>query len=324
MASFFWRIASCLLLAAIGYSTQIIRFEDNPIIRPEMVLHDPVVNINGPSLIKVPEWLPHRLGNYYLYFANHRGPHIHLAYADTLRGPWKLSPQEPLSVNDVAVVNNEILDQRSHVASPDIYIDEVHHKIRMYFHFRLPNLGHRSSVAESSDGVNFTIRQGSIGKTYMRHWVYNNAFYFVDKKGRLSCSIDGLTNFEPGGKQIYEKTFDEQTHAYLRHTALRLVGNKLKIFFTRIGDAPESILQSTIKLNADWSSWQPSAPRLIAQPETIYEGVDLPIEPSKKGDAKTRLHQLRDPAIFVEKDDVYLLYAVAGENGIAIAKLVKQ
>ena len=29
-------------------------------------------NINGPSLIEAPEWLPQKLGRYYLYFANHK------------------------------------------------------------------------------------------------------------------------------------------------------------------------------------------------------------------------------------------------------------
>jgi len=33
------------------------------------------------------------------------------------------------------------------------------------------------------------------------------------------------------------------------------------------------------------------------------------------------VNQLRDPAIFEEDDRVYLLYAVAGESGIAIAEI---
>ena len=31
--------------------------------------------------------------------------------------------------------------------------------------------------------------------------------------------------------------------------------------------------------------------------------------------------KLRDPAVFVEGDHVYLLYSVAGESGIAIAEV---
>ena len=33
------------------------------------------------------------------------------------------------------------------------------------------------------------------------------------------------------------------------------------------------------------------------------------------------VNQLRDPAIFEENGEVYLLYAVAGESGIGIARL---
>ena len=47
-------------------------------------------NINGPSLIRVPDWIPSALGKYYLYFAHHQGTYIRLAYADQLEGPWRL------------------------------------------------------------------------------------------------------------------------------------------------------------------------------------------------------------------------------------------
>ena len=49
-------------------------------------------NINGPSLIQAPQWLSDtetgRLGEYYLYFAHHKGRHIRLAHADRPSGPW--------------------------------------------------------------------------------------------------------------------------------------------------------------------------------------------------------------------------------------------
>jgi hypothetical protein len=34
-----------------------------------------------------------------------------------------------------------------------------------------------------------------------------------------------------------------------------------------------------------------------------------------------RVNQLRDPALFEENGVVYLLYAVAGESGIALARV---
>ena len=64
------------------------RLENNPIILPHMdekMGH----NINGPSLIQIPEWVENPLGKYYLYFACHNGKYIRLAYADELAGNWK-------------------------------------------------------------------------------------------------------------------------------------------------------------------------------------------------------------------------------------------
>ena len=65
------------------------RLLDDPIIAPD--LHPSIgKNIQGPSLIRVPDWVESRLGTYYLYFADHKGSYIRLAYADDLRGPWKV------------------------------------------------------------------------------------------------------------------------------------------------------------------------------------------------------------------------------------------
>src|ERR1700743_982529 len=63
------------------------RLLERPIISPEL---DPSIgaNIQGPSAIRVPEWVPGRFGAYYLYFADHKGSYIRLAYADRVTGPW--------------------------------------------------------------------------------------------------------------------------------------------------------------------------------------------------------------------------------------------
>ena len=57
-------------------------------------------NINGPSLIKVPDWIENPLGQYYLYFAHHQGTHIRLAYADRLEGPWTTHAPGTLQLED--------------------------------------------------------------------------------------------------------------------------------------------------------------------------------------------------------------------------------
>ena len=49
------------------------------------------MNIQGPSLIEVPDWVEDPLGRYYLYFADHKGLYIRLAYADNPLGPWTVT-----------------------------------------------------------------------------------------------------------------------------------------------------------------------------------------------------------------------------------------
>ena len=64
---------------------------DNGLIIPPNLSNEIGSNVQGPSLIKVPEWINNKLGNSYLYFADHKGDHIRLAYSDTLQGPWKIN-----------------------------------------------------------------------------------------------------------------------------------------------------------------------------------------------------------------------------------------
>ena len=74
-----------------------IRLLDRPIITPD--LHPSIGrNIQGPSVIRVPDWVEHRLGDYYLYFADHKGSYIRLAYANQLTGPWTIHPPGSLQL----------------------------------------------------------------------------------------------------------------------------------------------------------------------------------------------------------------------------------
>ena len=74
-----------------------VRLLDRPIISPDL---DSSIgpNIQGPSLIRVPDWAPRRLGKYYLYFADHKGRYIRLAYADDLLGPWRIHVEGSLQL----------------------------------------------------------------------------------------------------------------------------------------------------------------------------------------------------------------------------------
>ena len=74
-----------------------VRISDRPVIfqaLDSLLISDSIrygyTNINGPSLLKVPDWIADPLGKYYLYFAHHKGEQIRMAYSDTITGPYKL------------------------------------------------------------------------------------------------------------------------------------------------------------------------------------------------------------------------------------------
>lgn len=95
-------------------------------------------NVNGPALIRVPDWVQHPLGRYYLYFANHKGKFIRLAYSDTITGPWKIYEPGVLQVKETVFYRPQPdplgNNMYTHVASPDIYIDNNSKKIILRAH----------------------------------------------------------------------------------------------------------------------------------------------------------------------------------------------
>ena len=107
----------------------------------------------------------------------------------------------------------------------------------------------------------------------------------------------------------------------MRHSAVIVRDDFLYVFWTRVGDAPESIMLSTIDLSSDWMNWKESEAVVVLKPEFDWEGANAPIEPSVRSTAYGQVNQLRDPALHVEDGIVYLLYAVAGESGIALARV---
>jgi hypothetical protein len=304
---------------------KIKRFANNPIITPKL---DARIgkNINGPSLIRVPEWLPDPLGRYYLYFAHHQGTYIRLAYADALEGPWRIYTPGTLQLAATMCTG--------HIASPDVHVDDASRQLIMYYHGPVEEktyttwkalAGHNqcSFVATSPDGINFSPVTGQngtrqngvttpIGPSYLRAFYYQDWVYALCMPGLFLRSRDGLHNFESG-----PQLFDEN----MRHAAVKVTGDTLHIFYSSVGDAPERILYAQIDLRPHWEGWQTTAPITALIPETEYEGIHLEVSPSQRGAIHVPVRQLRDPAIFEENDGTYLLYAVAGEQGIAIATL---
>ncbi|RMD73891.1 MAG: hypothetical protein D6820_17845, partial [Lentisphaerae bacterium] len=88
------------------------RSPKNPLILAEQV-ELTGFNTNGPSIIKVPDWLPNALGRYYLYFAGHNAKNIAMAWSDSPEGPFTLFSRGVLHISQTPF--------RHHIASPDVH-----------------------------------------------------------------------------------------------------------------------------------------------------------------------------------------------------------
>jgi hypothetical protein len=313
------------------------RLLDHPIITPKT--HPSIGhNIQGPSLIQVPDWVLDPLGRYYLYFTDHKGSYIRLAYANKLTGPWliyepgslhlcnSLFPTDPPAAPYGATTDFQPAYSPSvgrshsfhtdastpHIASPDVHVDDKSKRIVMYFHGLESYAKQTTRVATSTDGIDFTVLPEILGSSYFRVFQHNAWTYALAMPGQLYRSDDGLRGFERGPMLF---------NPNMRHSALFIHNSALQVFWTEVGHTPETILHSTIALSSNWLDWKESSPVEILRPEFSWEGADAPLTPSVRSTAYGHVNQLRDPAVYVENEMVYLLYAVAGESGIAIAQL---
>jgi hypothetical protein len=288
-------------------------------------------NANGPSLIKAPEWLGNHPGKYLLYFAHHEGRSIRLAASNSLIGPWQLITPGPLDLEhslfpvdrpDPSQLHQEAVDYISagadgdypHIASPDVWVDHQTEQIRLYYHGRIEDGRQRSRVALSRDALNFAARMKLVGLPYLRIFNHDDWFYAISMPGQLYRSRDGLDNFEKGARLTTEP---------IRHHAMLQHDDQWYVLWTRVGDTPERILLSTLNTADDWQQWVFGETHEIHRAQKPWEGADLIPRASEYGAIMQRVNQLRDPAIFVEDGKIYLLYALAGEQGIGIGELRK-
>ena len=278
-----------------------------------------------------------RLGNYYLYFADHKGRYIRLAYADNLLGPWRVHvpgslqlegsylltepPSGPAEALDKlratprpANLSHDLFTEATtpHIASPDVVVDEANRRILMYYHGLNGLQQQVTRVATSTDGIHFVARPEILGRTYFRRFSHQAHTYAMAMPGQFYRSKNGLTDFEHGPLLF---------NPNMRHSAILKRGDILFVFWTQVGEAPETILLSTIDVSADWTTWSNGPAVEVLRPERAWEGADAPVTPSLRSAAYGHVNELRDPAVFEDDGRIYLLYAVAGESGIAIAEV---
>ncbi|MDR0466328.1 MAG: hypothetical protein LBH94_03110 [Deltaproteobacteria bacterium] len=304
------------------------RFKENPIITPYL-MGNAEENINNPSLVRVPDWVKNKLGRYYLYFSHHEGAHLRLAYADELRGPWKIHAPGVLSCASLPWLPD-------HIASPDVLIDGDGKKFFLYFHTPTApmiksdhpdyyKLGlavpQRTFLALSDDGLNFALDSDKeLAQFYLRVWRRKGHWYGLARAAvPLYRSSDGRSFEETPGPF----SADPEEFRHIRHVAVMHDDDMLTVFYTRLYDAPERIFMVRLTMTDNWEDWKiRERPRLVLAPETGYEGAHLPLVPSRLGSTRGFENALRDPCIFRENGRLYLLYCVVGERGIAIAELL--
>lgn len=341
------RIGMALVLA-LGVATlasaadvTVTRFSENPLITLQMSpsLGD---NANGPTVIRVPSWVEHPLGRYYMYFAHHKGRFIRLAYADSVRGPWQVYEPGVMKVEDTALFRPQPDPADSppgaytHVASPEVYVDDANRRIVLWVHgvwtegqrwpadkaeaaawLRQHGYAQFTQTAVSSDGLAFRGLPVISRQSYLRVFRHDGRFYAMSRLGQLLRADDALAPFELGPSPFRDSAYADR----VRHVAMIERNGVLHVFFTAMREAPESLLHTTMKLDGDWSSWKVGDVDTVLEPAAPYECADMPIEPSAIGEINGPARQIRDPDLLVDGGATYLFYTFCGEQGVAGAEV---
>lgn len=277
-----------------------------PIIIPNMLKEKDGNNINGPTLIKVPKWVKNPLGKYYLYFANHDGKYIRLAYSDNIEFGWKVYKPGTLQLNQTIC--------KTHIASPDVHINNKDKTIEMYYHGDLEK-GQKTFLATSKNGIDFTSNNEILGEFYFRVFKFGKKTFAIAK----NLNIDGIVYEQKDNKFIPVFNLIDN----IRHTAVYVdeKNNVLKLFYSLINDIQEKIYLCELKIDENISNWITISNEVFTLPEFKWEGAHLPKINSTPGTSFNYVNQLRDPYFYKEDKKEYLLYSIGGEKGIGILKI---
>ena len=282
-------------------------------------------NVNGPSVLAAPDWMPDPPGRYLMYFAHHLGQSIRVAAADEPVGPWRVVEPDVLNVKDTPS------DGHPHVASPDVHADESGRRFVMYFHGMVPesvggrlpcwgtypSLNQKTMVATSGSGRRFGLVEPvvAVAPSYLRMFDGGDAWYGVAMPSQVVRSTDGLRGFEYG-----PMLFDDDE---IRHCCLsfRPERRELEMLFTRCYEAPERIYRTVIDTSGDWRQWTPGPVSEVMGPKEPWEGADEPLRPVPRGLASTPQNGLRDPCLLDADGRRWLFYAAAGEDALGVTEI---
>lgn len=302
----------------------VIRSADGPIVD---ALSHPAIgrNINGPCVLRAPDWLPDPPGRFLMYFAHHTGTFIRLATSDHLRGPWRVLDTQPLRLADTNFAQQdvthcsdtgELLREPAHIASPDVHVLDDERKFVMLFHGLHADGTQATRIAVSEDGLAFTTRgyDHDIAPPYLRLCRVGARIICVAWGGEIYISDSIFGPFRKG-PPVTERP--NGANLIPRHPALTLRNGQLHCFYSLIGDCPEKLWHIPLHPSEEDKEWQAGEPKVVLEPARTWEGAALPKTTSRVGAATGLEHALRDPFVFED----HLFYVGGGESCIAVAEI---
>ena len=345
LTAILWPRTDYLPVQQLPFSAQ--RLADSPIITVDksprlaaLAEAQGYININGPSMIRVPSWIEQPLGKYYLYFSHHKGEFIRMAYADMPEGPWTVYEPGVLSLQQSGFPVNQIP-----TLSPQEGLAELWDNFSIFIVRDTIVAIYKALV---SDQKRRRDRGLELSQTKIPHIaspdivVDNNnhriLMFYHGQRDSLSqitgiaSSGDGVnfTASENTVSAVYTRYFAYGEKHYLlsspgilfrsnsilgpyiprdkslfevnfRHAAVMLDGDRLTVVWSKVGEAPERLLLSQVDLSApNWDRWRASEAVELLAPELPWEGASLAPMPSLRGELVSVANELRDPYIFTD------------------------
>ncbi|MDC0641251.1 hypothetical protein OAP24_03730 [Porticoccaceae bacterium] len=300
------------------------------------------ININGPSMILVPDWVENPLGKYYLYFSHHKGGFIRMAYGDMPEGPWTVYEAGVLSLEGSGFPVNSLPQ-----LTPEAGFAELWQNFSIYIVRDAVLAIYKALVTDQQTRQERGIALSQDKTPHIAspelvvdHDNQRILMFYHGQRDTLSqitgiaSSGDGIS-FTNTGKTVagvYMRHFEYRNKQYLlgspgilfrsdsllgpyqprdrslfepniRHAALLLEEDSLMVAWSRVGEAPEKILLSQIDLSpADWDRWRATEGVELLRPELSWEGVDMEPLPSLRGELVMVANELRDPYLFKDQD----------------------
>ena len=330
-----------------AFTGTVTRLTDTPLVAAGMFASaalaglepDALANINGPFLLRMPDWAAEKQAAFHTYFGHHKGKSLRLAYANRLEGPWAMHPDPVIPLANslfapedpapdwVDALGGDYL--YAQVASPDAHIDELNRRIVMYYYGLLRDSDQQTRLATSTDRLHFTPQAPLLGPPYFRARRLDAVIYLSMWEGRLGrmTSWEGPVELAPPIHDGYHLPPHVSGHdsgqpgRQIRHDHIFAHDGRIYMTFSRIGDTPERCLHCEVVPADDWAAWRFGQVSDLLRLAPGWEGGDLTMRPSIMGTAWDRLHELHDPALITDNGQGFMAYCGGAESGLGIARL---